>query len=114
LTLSRITSADAGTYNVLVTSPAGTVPSLSAQLVVTNVVLTPPTMLSSHLLNDGSFRISFSGPEGQTYRVLATSDLTLPMTSWTVLTNGAFTAEPIQVIDPAASLPQRFYRIASP
>ena len=74
---------------------------------------TPPVILSQTIIG-GNFQLSFTGPDGQTYRVLATIDLSLPLTSWTVLTNGTF-AGPATFIDTAtADNPARFYKVGSP
>jgi hypothetical protein len=114
LTLGSVSLADAGSYYALVSSSAGSVTSLVAQLTVTNLVLVAPTLLALQPVAQGGFQLSFSGPSGQTYRVLTAEDFTAPMASWTVLTNGTFTADPVTLVDPAAGVPQRFYRIASP
>ena len=75
--------------------------------------LVPPVILSQTVIG-GNFQVSFSGPDGQSYRVLATTDLSLPPASWTVLTNGTF-AGPATFIDtPTAHNPARFYRVGSP
>jgi hypothetical protein len=59
--------------------------------------------------------VEFSGPSAQPYRVLATTNLTLPLNSWTVVTNGTFGTAPVTNMDSSAtSLLQRFYRIVSP
>jgi hypothetical protein len=113
LTLPAVTLSDAGAYSVLVTSSGGSVTSIVAQLTVTNQPLVSPTMQGGQVVAK-TFQFRFSGPAGQTYRVLATSDLTAPMNAWTVLTNGTFTAAPVVFVDPSATLPQRFYNIASP
>ena len=113
LTLPAVTLSDAGSYSVLVTGSGGSVTSIVAQLTVTNQALVPPTMQGGQVVAK-TFKFSFSGPAGQTYRVLAASDLTAPVNTWTVLTNGTFTADPVVFVDPSATLPQRFYNIASP
>jgi hypothetical protein len=113
LTLPAVTFSDAGTYLVLVTSSGGSVTSIVAQLTVTNKVLVPPTMQVGRVV-ENAYQFSFFAPAGQTYRVLATSDLTAPLNTWTVLTNGTFTGDPMVFVDTSAALPQRFYRIASP
>jgi hypothetical protein len=67
------------------------------------------------MLSNGSFQITFGGPLGQPYRLLATSDLAIPIQNWTVLTNATFGSSPTVFSDAeATSLPSRFYRVVSP
>jgi hypothetical protein len=67
------------------------------------------------MLGNGSFQLSFSGPEGQTYTVLASPDASWLMPDWSVLTNGTFGAGPVTVTDAdATNSPARVYRISSP
>jgi hypothetical protein len=90
-----------------------------------NYTLTPPAGLTANIfplqtptiigitMASGGAQITFSGQSGQTYRVLATSDLTLSLDQWTVLTTGSFGSAPIVYTD--NSIPAyRFYVIASP
>ena len=77
--------------------------------------LVAPTILSEQVLGDGSFKLTFSGPDTQPYKVRASADLNLPLGSWDVLTNSAFGTAPATFIDTsAASQPVRFYRVGSP
>ena len=62
----------------------------------------------------GGWQLSFSAQAGQTYKVLVSSDLSLPLNQWTVLTNGTFGAGAVNIVDNATNLPTRFYLIASP
>ena len=64
--------------------------------------------------NGGSFPLMFSGPNGQPYEVLASTDLSLPLTDWTLLTNGTFGVGSTAYTDTAATNGARFYRIISP
>ncbi len=74
---------------------------------------TPPVILSQTIL-DGRFQLSFSGPDNQSYSILATTNLLLPLANWTVLTNGTFTG-PATFMDTAtADHPARFYKVRSP
>jgi len=76
--------------------------------------LAAPTWNSFGPLNNASFPLSFSGPNGQTYKILTSPDLTLPLSSWIVLTNGTFEAGPAIYVDTAATSDIRFYRVVSP
>jgi hypothetical protein len=66
------------------------------------------------MLNGGNFQLAFSGPEGQPYKVMTTTDLTQPG-SWTVISTGVFGAVLAVFTDTnAPSQPDRFYRVVSP
>jgi fibronectin-binding autotransporter adhesin len=75
--------------------------------------LVAPTMNSYGPWGGSSFPLVFSGPSGQTYEVLASTNVSLPMASWTPLTSGTFGASPIAYIDTAATNGARFYRVVS-
>jgi hypothetical protein len=75
--------------------------------------LTPPVILSQSLI-DGKFQLQFTGPDGQSYRVLATTNILVSMTNWLVLTNGVFTGPATFIDSEAGSFPQRYYRLGSP
>ena len=76
---------------------------------------TPPTILGQQLAGDGTFQLTFSGPDGQSYKVLTSGDASAPLAGWTVLTNGQFGPSPATFTDPdSTNLPARFYRIVSP
>ncbi len=84
---------------------AGTTP------VATNINLTTASVLPS-----GSFQFAFTNVPGASFTVLTTTNLALPLASWTVL--GAVTevsAGQFQFSDPqATNNPQRYYRVKSP
>lgn len=96
--------------------------SFSWSIPPTNVMLfefkplLAPVIISQGIRADGSFQLTFSGPANQTYRALASSDLTQPMTSWTALTNGSFGSGAEVFADALAPSRRlaRFYRIVSP
>ena len=77
-------------------------------------LLAPPTLSNYGPWSNGSFPLVFSGPSGQTYQVLTSTNLSLPMTSWTQLTNGTFGAGPVSYTDTTAANGAGFYRIVSP
>ncbi len=78
------------------------------------VALVPPAITGSPVFGGGGFQLGFSGPGGQPYHVLTSTNLGLPLTNWLVLTNGTFGAGPVNFTDNATTNRQRFYRIASP
>jgi hypothetical protein len=97
-----LTGSAAGNYSVM--PPTG----LAADILP---LLTPA--LSGISRAAGAAQLSFSGPAGQNYKVLATDDLTLPLNQWTVLTSGTFGTDPVTFMDSSVHQ-RRFYRIVSP
>jgi autotransporter-associated beta strand protein len=87
---------------------AGTV-----ELIVTPAA--PPQFASVGSDAGGSFALSGSGPEGATYRVFATTNLTLPFSAWTEVATGSFSGGVFTFTDTqATNFPQRFYRTVTP
>ena len=86
----------------------------SLVLVYTAPTSTAPLLSNSATLTAGIFNLSFSGPSGQSYRVLESTNVTLPLTNWLALTNGVFGTGTVHFADPAATNLQRFYRVTSP
>jgi autotransporter-associated beta strand protein len=80
---------------------------------VESVSLTPPTMLGQKLTSEG-FQMTFSGPTGQSYRVLAGTNLTQPVSTWQTLVTDTFGSTNATFTDTNIFDPQRFYRITSP
>ena len=112
LTLTNLAVGQSGHYTVAVTNVAG---STSAYGTLTVNTLVSPALTNAVTLPDGTFQLTFSGPAGETYKVLATTNLTQAVTSWSVLTNGVFGAGAVTFVDPAATnQPQRFYLITAP
>ncbi len=68
------------------------------------------------MLNDGSFQFGFSNTPGASYTVWSTTNLSLPLTNWTMLGSPADDGSgQYQFTDPAATNGiQRFYRVTSP
>ena len=75
--------------------------------------LTPPT-LSGIGPAAGGFVLTFSGPSGQTYKVLGSTNVALPLTDWSVVTSGTFGATPVNYTNTPATAPHEFYRVVSP
>ena len=101
--------------------PAGSYPGLAAspyKMLVDYVRYYAP--LVTPVLNGplhraaGTNFFSFSGVSGQSYRVLASTNLLLPVTNWLVLTNGTFGAGLVNYTDNAALTGPEFYRVTSP
>ena len=74
----------------------------------------PPVLSGVATLSGTSFSLSFSGTSGQSYTVLVTTNLALPVDTWTPLTNGVFGSGPVNFTDTAATNSASFYSIKSP
>ena len=93
----------------------GNTNTCASTVTVNAAPLVPPTILSEEVLGDGSFKLTFSGPDTQPYKLRASADLSIPPDNWDVLTNSAFGTAPATFIDTSApSHPMRFYRVVSP
>jgi len=119
LTISNVQAGDgtnspgSGVYSVVVTTSAGGCSITSQNVTLAVEVPLPPPVLESIEWFYGSYRLYISGPAGQTYELLYSTDLALPLGSWTQLTTGTFDGSQ-QVYDDFTSDPQRFYRLRSP
>ncbi len=76
--------------------------------------LVAPSLYLPATLSGGALTFNFSGPAGQTYRVLSATNLALPASQWTMLASGAFTVYLTNFTDAAPANATRFYRLASP
>jgi hypothetical protein len=84
------------------------------ELAVSGGALTPPELSGYGPLTGTSFPLTFSGPSGQTYQVLSSTNVALPLASWTVLDSGTFGASPVNYTNTSATNALEFYRIQSP
>jgi hypothetical protein len=100
-----LSGADAGDYTLA--QPAG----LTAAI----LPLAAPFYVGQGIsAGSGGWQLSFNAQPGQKYKVLATEDLALPLSQWTVVASGTFGSGPATVTDSATNLPCRFYLIVSP
>ncbi len=76
--------------------------------------LVAPSLTGALILNATTIQLTFSGPQGQSYEVLESSDLLQPVSRWNVLTTGTFGAGAATYNDTNATDQARFYRITSP
>jgi hypothetical protein len=76
--------------------------------------LTPPVLSGFGPRTGSSFPLTFSGPNGQTYKVLGSTNVGLPLASWWQLSSGMFGGSPVTFTDTTATNANRFYRIVSP
>ncbi|HLP77576.1 MAG TPA: pectinesterase family protein [Candidatus Paceibacterota bacterium] len=117
LTIPNAQSSDASTFAVIVSNGSGSVTSSVVSLTV--VVPQPPVADSTSFqkLGDGNFQFSFSGTQNASYRIWATTNLTLiPIIStWDLVGSGTFGASATIFADlNSTNFPQRFYIITSP
>lgn len=82
-------------------------------LVVSAGVLYPPVVESFGLVGGGVV-LSFSGTNGQAWTILTSTNATLPLANWDVVTNGTFAGVPVSYTNTSPVDPQRYYRIACP
>jgi autotransporter-associated beta strand protein len=87
--------------------------------VVSGSTVVRPTIDSRKVLSGGSFQLTFSGPAGQSFRVLGTNVVNAPLANWPVLMSGTFGVGgpiPTNFIDAnvTGTAKQRFYIIESP
>ncbi len=75
---------------------------------------TAPVVSGGSLQANGAFQFTFSGPLGQPYKVMATTNVANPA-AWTPVLSGNFGDEPITYTESnVVGFPTRFYRLVSP
>jgi hypothetical protein len=75
---------------------------------------TPVISGGSVVITAGSFQMTFTGPAGQTYQVLSSTNLALPLGSWTPVSSGTFGGSPVTYTNPPPLKDQSFFRVKSP
>ncbi|MDB6067249.1 MAG: phosphoesterase [Pedosphaera sp.] len=81
----------------------------------TGVGNNPPVLSGKFTAGSGSFQLSFNAPSGQPYRLLGTTNISQPLASWTVLSSGTVSSNPVVYTDTTATnLTRRFYCLVSP
>lgn len=86
------------------------------QVVKVQVARDLPVITDAAKQQDGSFQLQFANTPYVTHSVLATTDLTLPVASWTLIgTATEVSPGQFQFSDPqAGSFTRRFYRVTAP
>jgi len=113
LNLASVGPTNVGSYYVVVNSAGDSTNSSPATLTV--IYQAPNVVGGQMVLGAGGFQLTFSGPSGQTYQVLASDDLTVPESAWTVVSTGTFNGSNVSFTDSdAANHPNRYYVIKSP
>ena len=113
LSIASVGPANVGSYYVLVTSAGG---STNSDLATLTVIYQVPNIVGGQMMLGGNgFQLTFSGPSGQTYQVLASDDMTVPRSAWMVIGSGTFGSTNVIFTDPdATNHTSRFYIIKSP
>jgi hypothetical protein len=102
--ISAVTSQDAGSYTVAITSSGFTVESTAAQLILQS----PPAVLTLSPMAGGQMGILYSGAAGQPCEIQASADLM----QWDTIGTNLPGAGTTQFIDASASqYSSRFYRV---
>lgn len=91
-----------------------TIATNSITTLMANYLFAP--VITSQTRLAGAFRLTFTGPIGQSFSVRGTHSLAVPMTTWPVLTNGTFSASRAATFTApvAPTNPMQYYRISSP
>jgi len=76
--------------------------------------LEAPVLISYGPRSGPNFPLTFSGPSGQSYAVLTSTNLTLPFSLWTALSSGVFGLNPVSYTNTTATNALQFYLIQSP
>ncbi len=113
LTLRGVTCSggDAGDYYVVVTNPS--LPATVTGYAATLTIVCPPVISSIECSTSGDYTLTFSGPSGQSYQLLYSTDITVPLYAWATLTVGTFDTSPATYTDTAPADSQRFYAIVA-
>ena len=75
----------------------------------------PPRITGVARLGNGALQFMGTGPRGSTNRILTTTDLSLPMNSWSQINTGKFAGGVFTFTDAQLTNdPQRFYRVLKP
>jgi len=79
------------------------------------VTATPPVVSSPSSLPDHNIAFGISGVVGEGYSVWATTNVSLPLASWSLLQSGSLPSVPYVFQDlSATNYPDRFYRVSTP
>jgi len=80
------------------------------------VTVLQPILGGATMLANGSFQFSFTNNQGASFTVLSTTNVSLPLSNWTVVGTPTNTAPNVFqfTTQPAINDPQRFYGIRSP
>jgi sugar lactone lactonase YvrE len=109
LTINGVSAANAGTYQVIVTGPAGCLTSSVVNLTVATSPLIYQTALNAH----GSFTLGFVSRPGSTSRVLCAANLSPPLVWKPIYTNSTGGTWQFTDTNTTGNL-SKFYRLSTP
>jgi hypothetical protein len=114
-TITNAQPSNAGNYSVIVSNSNSSVTSAVAVLTVTGGSQ-PLTFSQPVRLSDGTLQLSGMGTPNTGFHILASSDLTVPISQWTVVTSGTFdgNGQFTYVDTDAPNHATRFYVISVP
>ncbi|MCX6893043.1 MAG: autotransporter-associated beta strand repeat-containing protein [Verrucomicrobia bacterium] len=101
-------------------SPATLGPNLGWSFNPTNATLSvislqPPQLTQYSMASNGGFTLSGTGPDGQSYRILAATNLALALSNWSTIATGVFNGGVFQFTDlPSTNQTTRFYDVVTP
>jgi hypothetical protein len=78
------------------------------------LLLVPPIWGPSGPTAEDTMLLTFSGPSGQSYQLLTTTNIILPWSNWSLLHTGVFGASPENYTHTNVTDLRQFYRIKSP
>ncbi len=115
LMISNATQLDGqvGDYAVTVTTSSGGC-STTSRAATLNVLGLP--VLSTYVTPpaDGSYTLLYSGPGGQTYKILYSTNAALPVSSWKPMFTNTFSGWDEIYTDVSATNSQKYYILSSP
>ena len=112
LTLTNLQPFQAGQYSVQVTNAAGALISFPATLEVSGISTVPlvTPLISAALLGE-DVQLSFNANFGRIYSWLVSTN----PSAWTIATSFvSASTRPLWLVSPAASVPERYFRVSSP
>jgi hypothetical protein len=108
-------SVSQGTFDAIVPATPGAGLKWDTNNLTVNgsiAVVAAPHFTGSSLLPDGNLQMTFSGPVGHQYTVLASTNVALSLTNWTPILSGTIDTDPFTVSDlSATNFLKRFYTI---
>jgi len=104
-----------GTYYIQYTATDSANNSATNTRTVYVIAPQSPVITGGVIASGGNFNLTFSGPAGQPYKIVASSDVSLPINSWQPVASGVFGSTPVEFSDTnVSSQTLQFYRVVSP
>ena len=111
-TLASAQATNAGSYRAVLTNVVGATTSVVATL---TVQLPPPRINQCAPSASAGFALSGTGPAGEPFRVLATTNLAIASGNWATVATGTFVGGSLSYTDALANgFLRRFYRVVTP